>query len=672
MEFIPYNYIISAQVCEPTQSDVEEVTQAFKAFLTASNKPYTTEGKPKMLFLTAWMAHEGRNLNGDAFIKEELEKSVKKGLFVPPYAGMIDDDHDFTPRGYWWKTSFAYDKVAEKWGIIAHGAIWAWRFPELAERLTNEQTLNGNVKVSMSTMAESAEVRYDYPGYSGKKTNVLHNPIFFTTSTLSVPPGDEFARAEVSDEDDHPDPSGTNPVISISEVKMAKEKKATAAAEPAGSAPQEGLKALHRLEFPKAVWKSADAVLQFAHNEALGTWAVSEEAGNYVLLSLDAANFVPGSFVTTCITYEPAVGEDGAAACSIHAVHGTLKVEGPIEDAQVKALNEKSIVKSISPIQEAYRKYLAAKGETEPKELEGDSPDPDNHKMAAEDDHGEPGNKDTFHNEADKAAEPKAEPVKTDDKPSNYNKAEGAPEPAGEEPKTMDETCAKKDGEKPGDKENDKEPDNDEDDMSKAAVPGMPNKSTSGAPSNGMPDTHPSMVDPVTPTQHQDQSLGDGSTSNKSEPIKEDNNTMHSYSLDEYKAKLTEAELQVKSLAQAKADLELQLAKTKEELDNTKKQLTDYEARNKAEEESNKKLEARLAKLPKSVKAALEKHAEKDLIMDKWKKASDPEWDVIASSLSFARLGLSLLERSELEGRLPVGGSSATDTTKSLKSYLRD
>lgn len=193
-------FVVAAQVIEPTEQDIENVQEVITPFYVASSPGPIADGKPRMLFISAWMAHEGRNENGDAFVAAELEKRVKEGLFAPPYAGMIDDDHDFMARGFWYKTVYAFDEQAQRWGIFANGAIWAWRFPELADRLTAEQVREGKIMVSMSTVPESREFTNNYTGFEGQHTTVLHNPVFFTTSLLSIPPGDAEARGKVSED----------------------------------------------------------------------------------------------------------------------------------------------------------------------------------------------------------------------------------------------------------------------------------------------------------------------------------------------------------------------------------------------------------------------------------------------------------------------------------------
>lgn len=188
-----YKYVIKAQILEPTEKDYEDIETAAREFFIASNAPFEN-GKPKMLFMNAWMAHEGRNLNGDAFVSEELRQRVKEGLFVPPFAGMIDLDHDFTARGFWYKTSYAFDEQAGKWGILSTGAVWAWRYPELADFVVKQMADQGYVHVSMSALAEATEVTTAYSGFEGQATTILHNPVFFTSAILTVPPGDLDAK----------------------------------------------------------------------------------------------------------------------------------------------------------------------------------------------------------------------------------------------------------------------------------------------------------------------------------------------------------------------------------------------------------------------------------------------------------------------------------------------
>lgn len=197
--------LAEATVKEATDQDIDAIAKSspefVQSFKNAASDYVGKDGKPRMLLVTAWMAHEGRNGNGQAFVRQELERKVQEGLFIPPHAGIIDFNHDFEPRGYWYKTSFAYDPASESWGIVASGAVWAWRFPELADALLAEMHREGTVAVSMAALPESTEYTRNYPGFEGQYTEILHNPVFFATSLLNIPPADPYGRANVSEID---------------------------------------------------------------------------------------------------------------------------------------------------------------------------------------------------------------------------------------------------------------------------------------------------------------------------------------------------------------------------------------------------------------------------------------------------------------------------------------
>jgi len=182
--------------------------------------PIGKDGKPRMLLITSWIAHEGRNGNGYAFVRPELDARVRQGLFTPPHGGLMDFNHDYTPIGFWYKSSFAYHDSAEKWGVLANGAIWAWRFPEVADQLLAEQQREGTIKVSMACLAESSEYTQNYPGYEDEFTEVLHNPIFFTTSVLSVPPADPNAEGHVTEDATNPPVAAASNEHSDSDVEL--------------------------------------------------------------------------------------------------------------------------------------------------------------------------------------------------------------------------------------------------------------------------------------------------------------------------------------------------------------------------------------------------------------------------------------------------------------------
>lgn len=163
-----------------------------KAFHEASVSPIGENGKPRMLKLTAWIAHGGYpNRNRDMFVAEDLKAVVDGGLFAPPYMGMVDYNHDFNLYGSWFKARYEYDPVAEAYGILAEGAIFAWRFPELADRMLAMQSRLGHIDVSMACMPGDVDFAEDELGTYA----ILRSPTFFTTSVLDVDPADASARA---------------------------------------------------------------------------------------------------------------------------------------------------------------------------------------------------------------------------------------------------------------------------------------------------------------------------------------------------------------------------------------------------------------------------------------------------------------------------------------------
>lgn len=341
LDFEPFTYTVSAQVSEPTEDDYEEIMNAARGFIMASQhtksalKPFGPDGKPRMLVISAWMAHEGRNLNGDAFVKEELQNVVKEGLFAPPYAGMIDDDHDFTARGYWYKTSFAFDQRANKWGILATGALWAWRYADLAERLLTDMKSRGIIDVSMSVIAGHTEITLAYPEARGERTKVLHNPVFFTTSLLSVPPGDKFARGKVAEN------PGQEQISDMSrEIAMGEESKElvtaaeTSFAEPILPQPMDWQ--IQSLIFPKTHWERADWCAAWANNHGYASDNMTETPGGFIFHQRSPDLFVQGSFRVTCV-----LGSDRDqpydSMCRIKAVLGN-RIANKLDDMAMTPL----------------------------------------------------------------------------------------------------------------------------------------------------------------------------------------------------------------------------------------------------------------------------------------------------------------------------------------------
>jgi hypothetical protein len=153
--------------------------------------PVGPDGKPKLLHISAWIAHAGDpNGNGDAFLAADLKEAVEQGLFAAPNLGMVDHDHQFDAIGAWYKAVYAYNKTRGDYGILAHGIIWAWRYESIADGLLADMESLGHVRVSMSCLSP-AVVRKR--GRDGREYNLVRRPIFLTTSTLSVRQADSDA-----------------------------------------------------------------------------------------------------------------------------------------------------------------------------------------------------------------------------------------------------------------------------------------------------------------------------------------------------------------------------------------------------------------------------------------------------------------------------------------------
>lgn len=169
---------------------------------TAAVDPVGENQKPRMLQISAWICHAGKpNLNRQSFVDTDLADAVGEGLFRPPYFGMIDYNHDFNSYGAWYNARYAFDHVAQQWGILAEGAIFAWRYTDLADKMLAMQQRLGFIEVSMACMPGSYEERQDENG----TYYALRKPVFFTTSVLDVDPADPKARGLGSE-----DPNSTN------------------------------------------------------------------------------------------------------------------------------------------------------------------------------------------------------------------------------------------------------------------------------------------------------------------------------------------------------------------------------------------------------------------------------------------------------------------------------
>lgn len=193
--------VITASLLEKLEvSKNEGLKDIYTDLKTAAADPIYN-GRPRMLHISAVIVHEGINRNGDGFYADDLRKAVmEKKLFKDGYAGMIDVNHDFMPVGYWYDAEFITDPATNTAGILAKGAIWAWRFPEVADKILADQHRNGSVPVSMSCICKYEDIDFQIQE-DGRLVMWNSNPVFVATTVLfDLEPGDGSARG-VADED---------------------------------------------------------------------------------------------------------------------------------------------------------------------------------------------------------------------------------------------------------------------------------------------------------------------------------------------------------------------------------------------------------------------------------------------------------------------------------------
>jgi hypothetical protein len=201
-------------IVEETVLSEDSVRAAINAAIEKANKeegaatdPVGPNQKPRMLHISAWICHAGEpNRNGAGFLKEDLEEAVNSGLFVAPYFGMIDWNHDFNSYGCWYKAEFAFDPKANEWGILAHGAVFAWRYSEVADKVLAMMSRQGWVDVSMACMPGWYEPAKDKAGTSYR---LIRKPVFFTTSLLDVDPADPNGRGKATEDSNSPEEQRT-------------------------------------------------------------------------------------------------------------------------------------------------------------------------------------------------------------------------------------------------------------------------------------------------------------------------------------------------------------------------------------------------------------------------------------------------------------------------------
>lgn len=137
------------------------------------------------------------------------------------------------------------------------------------------------------------------------------------------------------------------------------------------------------------------------------------------------------------------------------------------------------------------------------------------------------------------------------------------------------------------------------------------------------------------------------------------------------KVKLTEAEVNFKAVSDIRTTVESELTTVKAELKVFKDKEMAEADKTKAEE-AKKKFESRLGEVPDVVKENLNKHANKELVLARWKDADDEAWDVIKQGFALAFTAApTYLSRSRDEGRIPVV-SDKDKEQNNLKNFLRE
>jgi hypothetical protein len=309
-----------AQVTSVAETDPTYETFAMHAMELAAKSgkmsaaevsPIGANGKPRMLALSAFIAHtDVANRNGSGFIRSDIEEVVAAGMFQAPYMGMIDYNHDFRAYGAWYEASLMYDPKAKQYGIYAKGAMFAWAYPELADRMLAMQQRNGFIDVSIACIPKAWE---EGQTADGSAVTWLRNPIFFTTSLLDIPPADPHAQGVGSEDPAMTEEARQNALIaraSLEEQSMNpdEQKPDNAETENAGADPKPDEKPVN------------DQALSAAEAE-IETLKVALAAAETALTALQAENVELANFR---MRMETKHAEDLAAA---QAAEATAKAE---------------------------------------------------------------------------------------------------------------------------------------------------------------------------------------------------------------------------------------------------------------------------------------------------------------------------------------------------------
>lgn len=193
--------IVNARVSRietPADHEVAQFKAQFKAaFERAGGPPMISNGRPTIIRMVAWLAHEGINKNRLAFERDDLAQAalkIREPDFLPMdfnHSAVAPFSFDQKAVGVWYRAEMAQDPEAQsRWGILATGMMWAWMNPEIADRLLAEQSRNGRIDFSMACVPGKVTRAVDADG----SYEIAGDTTFFTLSALDVPPADPDAR----------------------------------------------------------------------------------------------------------------------------------------------------------------------------------------------------------------------------------------------------------------------------------------------------------------------------------------------------------------------------------------------------------------------------------------------------------------------------------------------
>lgn len=189
----------AAKIVE-TEPDAAETDLVAQAVETSGQPPLITDGKPTIMRIVAWMAHEGINLNRQSFLADDFGPAAD-AIRIPNVLPM-DWNHsafrsmsmDDKAIGVWYSAEKRWDPEAKDgkgaYGIMTSGVVWSWLFPKYANEMMAEMQRSGKIEFSMACLPTSVETARDE---NGKEYEILHKPVFLTNSALDVPPADPDA-----------------------------------------------------------------------------------------------------------------------------------------------------------------------------------------------------------------------------------------------------------------------------------------------------------------------------------------------------------------------------------------------------------------------------------------------------------------------------------------------